>query len=330
MTRLVVGTYAAKGGDGLATVMEDAGRWTVGEPHQAIRNASFGIASPRWGHRYLVDEQAGTLGVYSVAGGWARICEVATGGDAPCHLALSPDETRLAVAHYKSGTIALFDLDGDGLPAERTILANQGKGPDPERQQGPHAHWVGFTESGALLCVDLGADRILIRNVAHRDDPQTLYAAPAGSGPRHLVFHPQLQIGYLVSELAATLTVLRPERAGLAAAAILPTAPPDADADNLGGAIALAGDRLYVTNRGHDSIATFALNDRGELRLLGHIASGGRSPRFLLPLEKRLVVAHEEGGGVSIFDLGDDGVPLPGPATLDIAGAAFVMIDPPG
>ncbi|WP_428970226.1 lactonase family protein [Sphingomonas sp. Xoc002] len=327
MTCLVIGTYAAKGGAGLIPVVEAGGVWTIGEPHRAIRNASFGVTSSRWGHCYLVDEQAGTLGVFNPSGDWAQIGQMETGGRAPCHVALSPDETRLAVANYESGTITLFDLDRHGLPKARTILCNQGRGPNLDRQRGPHAHWVGFTTAGALLCVDLGADHILVRDVPDKDDARVLYAAPTGSGPRHLAFHPTLKTGYLISELAATLTVLRPEKGCFVADITIPTAPPEADADNLGGAIVVAGDRLYVTNRGHDSIATFALDGEGTPHLLGHMASGGCSPRFLLPLEDRLVVAHEEGGGVSIFGLAEDGTPLPDPAKLDIAAAAFVMVD---
>ncbi|WP_165800959.1 MULTISPECIES: lactonase family protein [Bacteria] len=328
MTRLVVGTYAARGGPGLIPITDDGGDWTVGEPFAAIRNASFGIASPRHGLHYLVDEQAGTLGVYDARRDWTTIADVGTGGAAPCHLALSPDETLLAIAHYESGTIALFDLNAAGRPAARRIFANTGRGPDSERQRGPHAHWVGFTPSGALQCVDLGTDAIVVRDAADRNATRIAYAAPAGSGPRHLAAHPTLPLQYLVSELAATLTVLRPQGQHLIAERIVPTGPQDAETDNLGGGLAITGDRLYVSNRGADTIATFALDDTGTPHRLGDVASGGQSPRFVLPLERHLVVAHEEGGGVAIHALDTEGRPQPDPIRLDIPGAAFVMIDP--
>ena len=328
MTRLIVGTYAAQGGAGLVPIADNNGVWSVGDPIGTIRNASFGVASPRHGYHYFVDEQAGTLGVYDAAHDWAQVAEVTTGGEAPCHLAVSPDAAQLAVAHYESGTIALFDLNDAGLPVTRTILANVGHGPDPERQRGPHAHWVGFTPSGALLCADLGADAVLVRDAVDRTDARVLYAAPAGSGPRHLARHPTLPVHYLVSELAATLTVLRTQGDRLIADRILPTGGEHSAADNLGGAIAIAGDRLYASNRGDDTIATFALDEEGTPHVLGHVGSGGRSPRFLLPLDDRLIVAHEEGGGVGILTLDRDGCPQPDPVLLDVPGAAFVMIDP--
>lgn len=328
MTRLVVGTYAARGGPGLVPIAKEGGDWTVGEPLAAIRNASFGIASPRHGLHYLVDEQAGTLGVYDARRDWAKIADVDTGGAAPCHLALSPDETLLAVAHYESGTIAMFDLDAAGCPADHRIFANAGRGPDPERQRGPHAHWVGFTPSGALQCVDLGADAIVVREAADRNAMRIAYAAPAGSGPRHLAAHPTLPLQYLVSELAATLTVLRPRGQRLIAERIVPTGPQDAETGNLGGGLAIAGDRLYVSNRGADTIVTFALDNEGTPHRLGDVASGGQSPRFVLPFEQHLIVAHEEGGGVTIHALETDGRPRPDLTHLDIPGAAFVMIDP--
>ena len=159
------------------------------------------------------------------------------------------------------------------------------------------------------------------------EPPPTLYAAPPGSGPRHLAFHPRRPLAYLVSELAATLTVL--ERGGdmLHPRAIVPTAPAGAPADNLGGAIALNAEatHLYVTNRGHDSIATYRLEADGTPVLLGHMPSAGASPRFVLPLAGHLIVANEEGGSVAIFRLADDGQPSPDPLALAIAGAAFVM-----
>lgn len=325
MTRVLVGTYAAKGGAGLVPLAHDpgTGRWSASDAVARAPNASFGVASARFGHRYLVDEEAGTVAAYDRDG--ARLAEVESGA-APCHLALSADERRLAAANYAEGSVTLFPLDERGLPTAGETWRNRGRGLDAERQEGPHAHWVGF-RGDDLLCVDLGTDRILARPATGPDVPRTVYAAPPGSGPRHLAFHPALPLAYLVSELASTLTVLRVAGPVLEAAAILSTLPHGVDADSLGGAIAIdAGARLlHVTNRGHDSIASFALDGEGMPRPLGHVPSGGRSPRFLLPLADHVLVAHEEGGGVAAVRRGADGRPVGAPVMIDVPGAAFLM-----
>lgn len=105
MTQVFVGSYAATGGPGLLPLIVDAatGAWTPGTPIAAVRNASFAVASGRHGHRYVVDEAAGKVAVHDRA--WRLLAEVPSGGEAPCHLALSADECRLAVANYESGSV---------------------------------------------------------------------------------------------------------------------------------------------------------------------------------------------------------------------------------
>lgn len=323
MTAAFVGTYAGKGGAGLVPLVHDAqaGGWTAGPPIPSIRNASFAVTSPSRGHRYLVDEAAGSVDVY--AADWRPLAQVRSGGEAPCHLALAPDECHLAVANYASGSVTLFPLDDAGLPRPGTTLAHHGRGPDPDRQRGPHAHWVGFTPAGALLAVDLGTDRIVSRSLDRLDAPQTLYAAPPGSGPRHLALHPTLPVAYLVSELAATLTVLRSEGAMFRAESVRAITVEE----TLGGAIALDAPRarLYVTTRGGDCIVTYALDPHGTPTRIGHISSIGRSPRHLLLLDNTLLVANEESGHFTIFQLDDGRRPHGDPVVMNVPGAAFLM-----
>ncbi len=326
-TTLFVGTYANGGGPGLVPLTFDTARdrWTTGAPVAAIRNASFGVAAGDL--IYLVDEAAGQVGIHA-ADSLARLATIDSGGAAPCHLAIDPAARWLAIANYESGSVALVPLDEAGMPAAApAIRADVGRGPDVERQAGPHAHWVGFSKDGGrLFTIDLGADRIFARTVP--DGPATLaYGAPPGSGPRHLAFHPRLPVAYLVSELAATVTLLRVQGDGFVADTILSTLPDGVVVDNLGGAIAVdaAGRRLYVTNRGHDSIASVLLADDGAMVLLGHVPSGGASPRHILLHDGRLFVAHEQGGTVAVFTLDDDGRPMGDPTVVPVPGAAFLF-----
>lgn len=318
MTRVLVGSYAASGGPGLLPIERAAdGRWTRHAPLPHVRNASWIVASDRHGLRYAVDEVANEIAVYR-GGNWTKIAAVPSGGSAPCHLALAPDKSRLAVANYGSGTVTLLALGADGLPQGAETWSGAGSGPDADRQEGPHAHWVGFAPDGSVIHIDLGADRIMAGDRA-------LYAAPPGSGPRHLARHPAVPFAYLVSELASTLTVLDTTEIPWRSADIVSTLPPDAEGDSLGGEIVLdaASARLYVSNRGHDTIAAFALDDPARPSLLHHVASGGRSPRSVLPVGDELLVAHEEGGGVTVLGAEDGRLRQ----RLDVPGAAFLMID---
>ena len=338
VAELFVGTYAEAGGRGLYPLRREGDGWTLGEPFAGAPNASYGAYSRRRGLHYLLDEQReGMLGVFRHdRGAWQRLASMQTVGREPCYAALSADENWLAVANYGSGSVAPFRLSDDGLTGEPAALSvNRGSGPNAERQEGPHAHCALFSPDGRWLYhTDLGTDEV--RALAF--DPErgltgeerTAWRAPPGSGPRHLVFHPREPIALLVSELASMLTVLEVGDGRLRERQTVSTLPNGFSGDSLGGHLAVnaAGTRAYVTNRGHDSIAAFALED-GTTTLIGHTPSGGASPRFFALLEgdRTLLLANEQGNSVTVFDVHDDGtlaqsgaVAVPGPAFIFAAG----------
>lgn len=333
MPLLHIGTYTESGGRGLVPLtLGDDGSLELGDAYAEAENASFGVS--RGGLTYLVDErEEGAINVLRRdEEGWARLARVPSGGEAPCYVALSPGGRRLAVANYASGSAALYMLDKAGLPVSPPALfRNEGSGPNSERQEGPHAHCVRFAGDGsALYLVDLGADQIL-RLLLVEDgfgEASVAWTAPSGSGPRHLLFQPDGSAALLLSELAATLTLLSEGPLGLETRQTLPTAPEGFTGENLGGHLEFnaGGSRVYVSNRGHDSLAVFALEGE-RLELLQHIPSGGVHPRHfaLLEDEGKLVVAHEKDGCVATFDLNPDGTLL-GPArSVHVPGACFVL-----
>ncbi|HEX8446128.1 MAG TPA: lactonase family protein [Sphingomonas sp.] len=336
--RLVAGTYDAEGGGGLYPVtLGPADRWSVGTPDPAVRNASFGVRSARFGTRYFLNEGPnGQLGAWRTGSGRMPIGSVTTGGADPCHAALDPAQTCLAVANYSSGSVAFYRLDPrTGAPiAPPLIRANRGHGPNPARQQGPHAHWVGFSPDRRWLhSVDLGTDAVLSYPFDSRGrtigPPDVAYQAPAGSGPRHLAFHPHRPRAYLVSELGNSLTVLEPAGAGrFRAVQTLSTLPPGFHGDSSAAHLALnrAGTRLYVSNRGHDSVGVFAIDAAGGLARIQHVATGGSWPRFFLlcEAEARLVVANERAGTLVPFALAADGRLTRTGAFASVPGVVFL------
>lgn len=338
-----IGTYRGGGGAGIETLCLGAdGSWRRGQPYAAAPNASFSVHSPRHGLHYIVDEaDSGSIGVHRYTDrGWETLATIAVEGAAPCHIALDPTETRLAVANYASGSVTLLRLDPlTGLPVGRVqVRTNHGSGPNAARQAAPHAHWVGFSPDGHWLYqTDLGTDEILafpVDAIGTLGTAQRAYRARAGSGPRHLLLHPRLpQRAYLIGELDSRLSVLDRRDGVFAHHMTVSTLPPDWRGDSIVAHIAVnrAGDRLYVSNRGHDSIAVFALDASGNPTLLEYAATGGEYPRFFALLEdaRLVVVAHEKSQTVTTLSIGADGRLTATGAAIPLAGAASIIIPDP-
>ncbi len=337
MASLGIGTYAGGGGAGVYAVADE---WTLGTACLAALNVSFGAYAPRFDLHYLVDERdAGAVGVYRLGeSGWQRLASVDGAGAAPCHVALNPAQTALAVANYASGSVSLFRLDADGLPlAPPQVHANAGRGPNPDRQEAPHAHWVGFSPDDRWLYqTDLGTDQVLTYPVAdgRLGAVRTAYAAPPGSGPRHMLLHPRHPgRAYLVGELANTLTLLDRTEDRLTARSTRSTLPTGWHGDSIVAHLAAnrAGDRLYVSNRGHDSIAVFALAADGKPTLIQHAPASGAYPRHFALFEDqfgdrgRMVIANEKSQTVTVLDIRADGTLAPTGISLAVPGAAYVF-----
>jgi len=330
-----IGTY--RGG---IRRLRHAGRdWSIDTPFEPAQNASFGVYSQRHDLHYLVDEGvSGAIGVYrarsSSAAPWTKLADASTRGADPCHITLSRDETRLAIANYASGSVSVFLLDAAGMPiTPAQVLTNTGSGPDRERQTSPHAHWVGFdADDRWLYAVDLGTDEILAFGVTQDavDAGQVAYRAPPGSGPRHLLLHPRLPgLAYLASELSSTLNVLTGGNGQFVAKDCQSTLPSDFVGDNIVAHLAInsAADRLYVSNRGHDSIAVFALDPDGRPSLVQHAPAGAAYPRHVLIAEdlRVAIVANEKDACITVLPIDDTGLLGPSVATIPVPGAAFVF-----
>lgn len=333
MAHLHIGTYAESGGRGLVPVsLGEDGSLVAGEPYAGAANASFAVSDN--GMVYAVDEaEEGAINVLRrEREGWSRVARVTSGGAAPCYVALSPAGDRLAVANYDSGSAALYRLDSAGLPQPPPALfRNVGSGPNAERQEGPHLHCARFAPEGSgLYLVDLGADQVLCLDLTEDGfgEASVAWTAPEGSGPRHLLLHPTLPRALVLSEMAATLTLLQRGPLGFETLDRQPTVPGAYGGENLGGHLCVnpARTRAYVSNRGHDSLAVFALVN-GSLECLQQIPSGGKHPRHfaLLETERMLVVAHEKDGTVASFDIEADGRLRATGHSITIPGACFVL-----
>jgi 6-phosphogluconolactonase len=331
---LVAGTYMMDGGKGLHRLTLEGEGWQAGPPFQPLPNSSFGTRSPRTGHLYFVSEvRRGLLAIYDRDGRELATRETGAG---PCHVALGPDEATLVTANYGGGNITLFQLDEAGLPiGEPQSAQHEGRGPNAARQPHAEAHWSGFSKDRRWLYVpDLGADAVFV----HGFDAATLtlgemriaYRAPPGSGPRHMARHPRLPLYYLVSEMASTLTLLAPQEDGtFRALGIQSTLPPGYSGQSTLAHIVMnaAATRLYISNRGHNSIAVFALARDGSARLIQNADTGGDWPRSFVLMEDRreMLVGNQHTGEIARMSIDRDGLLRLTPDRIAVPGVAFLI-----
>ena len=329
---LWIGTYEAKGGQGLYPLDPLNGAMNLGAPRPRIANASFGVWSPSTRTAYFVDEQdEGRVAAWArVEGIWEERGTQSTGGALPCYLSLHPGRGLIAAANYGDGSVALIEVDrATGRVGGLVDVARvSGKGVDPDRQDGPHAHCVLFDEPGQFLFhVDLGLDRVFRHRVegGRLRDMEVAFEAPPGSGPRHLAFHPDGRHALLLTELSGELILLERTSSGLEAVHTVKTLPEPHD-DNLGGHLEIGVDgRVFVTNRGHDSLVAFNVVGN-RLERSGWVRTGEASPRHFRLSDGGVLVAHEEGGAVSRVPRPRPGMNGEGPTQLvPVPGAVFIL-----
>ncbi|KAB7706179.1 beta-propeller fold lactonase family protein [Bacillus aerolatus] len=233
-------------------------------------------------------------------------------GASPCHVSVNRENLTAVTANYHKGTIESYAVDqekGTVSPVS-SIMEHEGSGPNKERQEKPHAHYAGFSpDEKYVLAVDLGIDQLITYQVNKGilSEANRLFANP-GSGPRHLVFHPNGKYAYVMTELSSEVISLiyNPEDGSFTELQYTPTIPADFSENNQGSAIHISSDGrfVYAANRGHDSIAVFSVNqDSGELTFVELTSTEGNWPRdFILdPTGKFLVASNQESGNLVLF-----------------------------
>lgn len=328
-----LGTYTQRGGAGVLCCELGAGNAMRALGSVFLKDPTYIIANARRDRLFSVcaAPASGTEGGSAASfhlrknGVPALLSQQNAVGQGPCHLCLSPDERFLYLANYPSGSISVFPVDESGqLGALLQLVQQEGHGPNAGRQEGPHAHQVVFLpQENALCCVDLGADALF--TYAQDKDTGWLslrdrFTLPPGYGPRHLAKGAG-NLFYLAHELESAVSVLRREKGQWTLLETHSTLPAPC-ADNTVAAVRVFEGRVMVSNRGHDSIAVFAIEGE-RLRPVGVFPTPGPVPRDFYPLKDgRILIAHQE-GDVTLAHLGEAGfVPL---SHLDVRGAVCVL-----
>jgi 6-phosphogluconolactonase len=239
-------------------------------------------------------------------------------GQDPCHLSFDKTGKYLLVANYSSGTIAVFRILADGRLGESTgSVKDQGPlGPNKERQEAPHAHWIEATADNRFLYVsDLGLDRVLIYkfdaangSLAKGEQGESFSATLSpGTGPRHVAFKPGGKVMYVLGELQSVITVFANEpRNTFRNVQQISALPKGFSGRNDAAEIAVHpnGKFLYTSNRGHESIAIFAIDPlKGTLSFVAHASTGGKEPRHFAidPTGKFLLAENQLSNNIVVF-----------------------------
>ena len=239
-----------------------------------------------------------------------------SGGQGACFISTDRTGQVVLVANYSSAHVQAIPVAADGSLREPSSLHHQeGTGPNQDRQQEPHAHSILVDPTNRFaLSADLGADLIYIYAMNLEKSsltPVTPFHCPPGAGPRHLAFHPNGKLLYVINELDATVLVLDWDASAgtLTHAQTILSLPADyVLKDNTASEIAILPNakHVYAANRGHDSIAQFSVDAKnGTLKLVGHTSTHGHGPRHfgIDPTGRVLVVANQHASNVTSFKI---------------------------
>jgi 6-phosphogluconolactonase len=309
-------------------------------------NPSFLAVHPRRPLLYAVGEMAsfegkrtGAVSAFSMdptTGKLTLLNQQSSGGGGPCHLVVDGTGRNVLVANYGGGSVACLPIEDDGrLGAVTSFVQHEGSSVDPRRQKGPHAHSINLDPANRFaFAADLGLDKILVYRFQPDggrlvpNDPPWARVAP-GAGPRHFAFHPAGRFAYVINELDSTVTAFDydPDRGVLTPIQTASTLPEGFEESNTTAEVRVhpSGKFLYGSNRGHHSIAVFAIDPRsGRLRPVEHEPTGGQTPRNFCvdPTGTFLLAANQATDNVVVFRVD------PNMGALDAAGFSLAVPSP--
>jgi 6-phosphogluconolactonase len=327
-----IGTYTNSGSPersrGIYLMEFDTRTGELGAPRLAAEasDPSFLAIHPNREFLYAVNEEAeiqgrrgGGVSAFAIdqsTGALTLLNQQLSAGSGPCHLVVDRQGQNVLVANYGSGSVGCLPIDRDGrLRPATTTIQHRGQVADPRRQGGPHAHSVNLDAANRFAVVaDLGLDQVLIyafdpaqgRLTPHQ--PPFTKVAPR-SGPRHFAFHPDGRFGYVINEISKTVTAFAydADHGTLTEIQTISTLPAGA-ADGRGSTAEVqvhpSGRFLYGSNRGHNSIAIFAIDPTtGKLTSVGHEPTQGRTPRnFAIdPTGAFLFAENQDSNSIVVF-----------------------------
>lgn len=355
--RFYVGTYTRDGSEGIyrARMNAETGELVLDGSNSDVVNPSFLALAPNGRFLYAVNEigdyegrSSGSVTAFAVdptSGGLEKLNAQPSMGAAPAHLVVDRSGRFVLTANYTGGNVSVLPIREDGsLDPTSDVKQHEGSGPNSSRQSAPHAHSVNLDpENRFALVADLGIDKVMV----YRFDAEagTLTPAPQpsaslrpGAGPRHLAFHPNGRLVYVINELDSTITAFDydPDEGALLEIQTFSTLP-DGFEDRSSCAdihVSPDGRFVYGSNRGHDSIVVYEIApDSGSLVLIQHQSTLGSTPRnFTIdPTGRFLLAANQESRSVVSFHIdADSGMLTPSGHQMNVPVPVCLMFAPAG
>lgn len=329
-----VGTYTGNkptDSKGIYRFDFDAKTGVAGEPAVAAETASPSFLAVHPGGKFLYavgevgtfeGKKTGAVSAFAIqADGSLKLLNAKTsGGTGPCHLNVDPTGKAVLVANYGGGSCASLPIQADGSLGEPgSVMQHTGSSVNKGRQSEPHAHSINLDPAGRLaFCADLGLDKILVYKLDAAKATLTPHEPPfaavaPGSGPRHFAFRPDGKFAYVCGEMTSTVVAFSydAEKGVLSEIQTLSTLPEPVKGNSTAEVVAHpSGKAVYVSNRGHDSIAVFAVDEAtGKLTAKGHVPTQGKTPRnFAVDPSGAWLFAENQGSdSIVIFKVGADG-----------------------
>lgn len=325
-TMVYVGTYAKPDEESIFALYlnEETGELTKVFGVKAGENPSFLAISDDRQHLYSVNEttqyqgeKSGFLSAFAIdqnTGGLTKLNEQPSHGGAPCYISLDKRNRVAMVANYVGGNVVANILKADGSLGA-TTASNQHQGSGPKKQQKEaHAHCIIPDPNNRFaLAVDLGVDKVYAYALEAEQTeltrtPKIAYTTEAGAGPRHLAFHPNGKFAYLINELNSTLVALTydAEAGTFTENHTVSTLPAGFSGESFCADVHVSKDGKFVygSNRGHNSIVVFAIDQNtNQLTLVQHLGTEGNWPRNFgfSPSGKTLLVANQRSNNITTY-----------------------------
>lgn len=323
---VVVGTYGSENNHAIEILKFDSHVGSIMKvgSTSGVENPSFLSINQASNRLYSVSEvESGEVVSYELDLAKGELVEMnrqKTDGSHPCYVGLDSKEDCLFAVNYGGGSINAFPLHEDGRIASISDVKNYtGSSIVKNHQEQSHPHAiVSIPNTNKFIVTDLGTDLLYVYELDSQSCELQLVDkvnVPAGSGPRHLVVHPDRNNVYVVHELDSSISVFSYGEEGNSFQLIqtIGTLVEEFDGKNYCADIHLSpsGTHLYVSNRGHHSIATFEILQDGQLEILGVTSTVGEWPRnfVVVPDGKYILVANQHTNSIEIMKVGKNHLP---------------------
>jgi 6-phosphogluconolactonase len=322
--RVYLGTYSGKLSKGIYQCELDMkdGKLSAAALAAEVKDPSFLAIHPNKKYLYCVGEGGkGSISAFSIdakSGKLTLLNAQPSQGAAPCHLVVDATGKNVLAANYTGGSCLCVPLDADGgLSKKSSFHQHKGTSVDKSRQEAPHAHSINLDKANKFaFCADLGLDKVLIykfdaaKGTLTPNDPPA-FDTPPGSGPRHFAFHPNGKYAYINGEMSMTVLACAydDEKGTLKQLQELTTLPKGANRKGASTAEVVvhpSGKFVYVSNRGHNSIAIYTVDQKtGMLKAAGHESRNIATPRnfAIEPGGQYMLVANQSGNSVISFGI---------------------------